>query len=135
MGYQVRKGWPSDGAIDEQVTAATGQTVTDGMFVTIAAGKASVGSYAAAEAAADPLYGFVIGKEDLKGYFVALMSPAIIELDSACYAAGTYTANQALTIKDGKLAPTTEVKEKVVAKVISFDATSGTMLVMFNASH
>ena len=36
--YNVRKGWPSNAAIDEVLKADTGATITDGMIVTVTDG-------------------------------------------------------------------------------------------------
>ena len=49
--YNVRKGWPSNAAIDEVLKADTGATITDGMIVTVTDGKIAPANFTAAAAA------------------------------------------------------------------------------------
>ena len=46
--YNVRKGWPSNAAIDEVLKADTGATITDGMIVTVTDGKIAPANFTAA---------------------------------------------------------------------------------------
>ena len=59
------------------------------------------------------------------------MHQIVIEVDNAHYAADTYAANDALTAKDGKFAKAS-AGEKVLGRVLQYDATSGLMRVMWH---
>ena len=111
--YNVRKGWPSNAAIDEVLKADTGAVISDGMIVTVTDGKIKPASFPAAAQATDP------------------MCACVIEVDNAHYAADTYAANDALTAKDGKFAKAS-AGEKVLGRVLQYDATSGLMRVMWH---
>ena len=69
MSYEIRKGWPSNGALDEVLMAADGATLTDG---TVAVLDTSTGKWKTGALAADdtnrkaPLHAFVIAKEDIR---------------------------------------------------------------------
>lgn len=128
--YQIRKGWPSNGAIDEVLTAAAGETVTDGMIVTVADGQATPANFTAAAAASDPMVAFIIGVEQVRGTLTGLMSQCVIEVDTEHYEAGTYAANDALTAKNGKFAAAGS--SKAIGRVLSYDAASGRMRIMWH---
>jgi hypothetical protein len=128
--YDIRKGWPSNGAIDEVLTAASGQDIKDGMIVTVANGQASTANFTAAASASDPMVAFVIGYEKVKGTYTGLMSQCIIEVDADHYDAGSYAAGDALTAKNGKFAAAGS--SKVVGRVLKFDAASGLMRLMWH---
>ena len=128
--YQIRKGWPSNGAIDEVLTAATGETITDGMIVTVADGKATPANFTSAAADTDPMVAFIIGIEHVRGTHTGLMSQCIIEVDAEHYEAGTYNANDPLTARGGKFAAAGS--SKVIGRVLKYDATSGLMRIMWH---
>lgn len=121
--YNVRKGWPSNAAIDEVLKADTGAVISDGMI--------KPASFTAAAQATDPMCAFVIGHEKVRGTYTGLMHQIVIEVDNAHYAADTYAANDALTAKDGKFAKAS-AGEKVLGRVLQYDATSGLMRVMWH---
>lgn len=127
--YDIRKGWPADAAVDEVLRAASGETIEDGMIVTVANGEASKANFTGAAAATDPMCAFIIGKEDVRGTFTGIMSQCIIEVDADHYAAGTYAAGDALTAKDGKFAAAGS--SKVLGRVLSMDP-SGLMRLMWH---
>lgn len=129
--YNVRKGWPSNAAIDEVLKADTGAEVTDGMIVTVTDGKIKPANFTAAAQATDPMCAFVISHEKVRGTYTGLMHQIVIEVDNAHYAADTYAANDALTAKDGKFAKAS-AGEKVLGRVLKYDATSGLMRVMWH---
>lgn len=124
--YNVRKGWPSNAAIDEVLKADTGAVISDGMIVTVTDGKIKPASFTAAAQATDPMCAFVIGHEKVRGTYTGLMHQIVIEVDNAHYA-----ANDALTAKDGKFAKAS-AGEKVLGRVLQYDATSGRMRVMWH---
>lgn len=129
--YNVRKGWPSNAAIDEVLKADTGAVISDGMIVTVTDGKIKPASFTAAAQATDPMCAFVIGHEKVRGTYTGLMHQIVIEVDNAHYAADTYAANDALTAKDGKFAKAS-AGEKVLGRILQYDATSGLMRVMWH---
>ena len=125
--YDIRKGWPADAAVDEVLVAAPNETITDGMIVTVADGKASKANFTGAAADTDPMCAFIIGYEYVKGTFTGMMSQCIIEVDAQHYAAGTYAAGDYLTAKDGKFAPAGT--SKALGRVLKFE--SGIMRLMW----
>lgn len=132
--YQIRKGWPSNGAIDEVLTPATGEvlgeTVKEGMVVTVVDRKAAPANFTAAAADSDPMCAFTIGIEHVRDTLTGLMSQCVIEVDAEHYEAGTYAPGDALTAKNGKFAAAGS--SKVLGRVLSFDATSGLMRLMWH---
>jgi hypothetical protein len=119
--YQIRKGWPAESAIDEVAKAAAGQTIEEGMIVTLANGEASAANFIDAADPTDGITGFVIAKDDIVGGFTALVSPAVIEVDSAHYAVDTYAPGDHLTAVGGKFAKAAS-GETVIARVLAVDA-------------
>lgn len=132
--YNIRKGWPADSAIDEAVSAATGQTIVDGQIVTVANGQISLANFTAAAAATDGIPGFVIGKENVRNKYTVILSQCVIEIDSDHFATGTYTAGTRLTAANGKFSPVTATGEKAVGRVLAYDATNSKMRVLFFAA-
>lgn len=130
--YNIRKGWPSNAAIDEVLMADTGATVTDGMIVTVTDGKIAPANFTVAEVATDPMCAFIIGHEQVRGTYTGLMHQIVIEIDKDHYAADSYAANDRLTAKDGKFAKVTGTGEKVLGRVLKYDAASGLMRVMWH---
>lgn len=130
--YNIRKGWPSNAAIDEVLMADTGATVTDGMIVTVTDGKIAPANFTAVEVATDPMCAFIIGHEQVRGTYTGLMHQIVIEIDKDHYAADSYAANDRLTAKDGKFAKVTGTGEKVLGRVLKYDAASGLMRVMWH---
>lgn len=131
MSYQVVKGWPSEGALDEVLVPATGVTIAPGSLASLDnAGKAVVADFYAD--ATDRLTYFAIDNDPLNGGLVGLKAGMIIECDADHYEAGTYTPNQAVTAKAGQFAAITTA-EKQVARVISFDAVTGKMRLVWTA--
>jgi len=127
MAYQIVRGWPSAGSLDEPLVAADGVVVEKGSVATLdAAGLAIVADYDALGVNAGDLAFFVIDNDALAKTLVGLKSGMIIECNADHYVASAYTVNQPLTATEGKFAPVTNL-EKVVGKVRSFDAVTGQM--------
>ena len=133
MSYQIRKGWPAQSAIDEALLAADGQKITNGMIVTVSEGKCKVANFTNAASPTDPMTAFVISNEQLRGTFTGIMSQCVIEVDKDHYDVGAYKANDPLTAKAGKFSAAGS--SKVVGRVLSFDAASGIMRIMWFAAH
>ena len=133
MSYQIRKGWPAQAAIDEALIAADGEKIENGMIVTVADGKCKKANFLSAASAADPMTAFVISNEQLRGTYTGIMSQCVIEVDKDHYEAGSYKANDPLTAKNGKFSAAGT--SKVLGRVLSFDAASGIMRLMWYAAH
>ena len=135
MAYQVVKGWPSDGAIDEVITLATAGTVTPGLCGVIdSSGEGLIGAYPTTEGATSiyPAF-FCIDADEVTGKVTGLMSPCVIEMDSDHYAAGAYAPGVKLSLTDGKfsiIAATGDARP-AVASVLAYNATTGKLRVLW----
>lgn len=120
MAFQIVRGWPSAGALDDALVPATAGGVAAGDVVMLDSnGKAVKADLASGSTNA--VY-FAIDTDSLGGKIVALKSGFIVETDSL--EAGTYNVNDVVTAKAGKFAPIS-TGEKPVAKVLSYDAATG----------
>lgn len=129
MSYDIVKGWPSVGALDERLTPAVGVEIKGGQVVELAAD----GTCAPASVGATPgILAFTIDNDTITGGFLGLMNKCIIECDADHYAAGSYSASEAVTAVDGKFSKIT-TDEAPVARVISFDAVTGKMRLLWTA--
>lgn len=135
--YQIRKGWPSNGAIDEvfqagEVNSAPAE-LAEGMIVAVKQGKAVPAvSYAAGTAIG--ALAFVIGHEQARKTWVGLMSQCVIECDADHYdASATYAAGDKVTVTNGKFAAISS-SEEPVGRVLSYDATTGILRVLWYES-
>ncbi|MCB5270513.1 MAG: hypothetical protein LHW56_01555 [Candidatus Cloacimonetes bacterium] len=130
--YQIVKGWPSNAALDENVKAATGQTIVEGQVITKDSdGAAVVASLAAGD---DKTAYFVIGKETLTGTFTGLTGKFIAEVDADHLAAAvsTYAIDELLTATTGKFAALTAgAPEQAIARVVGKDAVNGKLRVIW----
>lgn len=132
MSYQIVKGWPGEGAIDEVIIPATGVTLVGGKIAAIdAAGKATVATYTADGANANLAAAFVMDVDSVTGNLLTIMNSCLIEIDVADMATDTYLANDNLTAALGKFAKTTGA-ERVVGKVRSVNATTGKVRILWN---
>lgn len=115
--YQIRKGWPSNGAIDEVFQADAGEELAEGMIVAVKQHKAEVASSADDSAA----LAFVIGHEQARNTWTGLMSQCVIECDAAHYVdTDTYTAGDKVTVSNGKFALAGS-SAAAVGRVLAFD--------------
>lgn len=121
--YQIRKGWPSNGAIDEVFKAkvdSSGVTaeLSEGMIVTVKQHEAEP----AASAGDDAALAFVIGHEQARGTWTGLLSQCVIECDADHYdASETYAAGDKVTVTSGKFAPAGS-SGVAVGRVLAYDA-------------
>ena len=117
MSYNIRKGWPCDGALDETLMPADDAARKEGIIVSLTAeGKVQVADTVEADG---PLCAFTIGVEKVTGAVTALMNDCIIDLDADHYVAGSYKPNDGLTAATGKFGPAGS--NKVLARVIKFE--------------
>lgn len=131
MAYDIVKGWPSEGALDFTVALNTGQTIGEGVIAMLDGGKASAANYTTAAAVTDKVPGFIIGVDSQSGNRTMLMGAFIVEVDDAHYAADTYAAGDVLTAKAGKFAKPTVTGEHVVGKVLTYNATTKKMRILW----
>lgn len=118
--YQIRKGWPSNGAIDEIFEAAVGTTLAEGMICTIKDKQGTIDG--------DGIPCFVIGHEAARKTWVGLVTNFVVECDAEHYdtmpAAGDYVNHAA-----GKF--TAGSKDSCVGRVLAADAATGHIRVLW----
>lgn len=144
--YQIVKGWPSEGAIDEIFVPATAGAPAEGFVGRVKTdGKAETATYLSNGTDAGLQSFFVIDVDTVKDNVTGLMSKCLIEVDADHYAAASYAAGDALTAAAGKFAKVTEVAAtydegaidvaatatKTVGRVVNVDATTGKMRILF----
>jgi hypothetical protein len=131
--YNVIKGWPSNAALDFTTKPKAGVTVKEGDVVMMGKGAdanvAVAGNFTTAAAVTDNAPAFVIGADSMSGNVTALMGRFIVEIDAVHYAAASYAAGDVLTAKAGKFAKATT--ETVIGKVLTFNATTGIMTILW----
>ena len=134
MSYQIVRGWPSAGALDEPMKAAAGQEVVGGSIVSLDAnGEAVVATFAGDGSDADNLAFFCIDTDPLAGSLVGLTGCLIIECDSEHFdVSGVYAPNVGLTATGGKFA-VAAAGQKVVGRVRSYDAANQKMRLVWAA--
>lgn len=139
--FDVLRGWPREGAIDEtfpaHVTAGTPDALPAGTVVTIQ----SDGSMAAATtpnlSTTDPLPVWVVveGNDDFSGTFlekvVCLRMNAELKLDPANFSAGSYNPGTLLSFSGGKF-EVAATNNQVIGEVISNNTADGTLTIFYN---
>ena len=128
MHYQIRKGWPSEAALDELFPLEAGADIDTLEGKVLKVGETGIAKEAESIAAGD-IYGFCFAAEDVNKKAALLMSDAIIEVDSTLYEAGTYTVGTAVGVKNGKFDSASATY--AVARVINYDAISGKLRLMW----
>ncbi len=124
MSYEIRKGWPSNAALDEPISAVDGTELVDGTVAILdsTTGKWKTGAVNSASGKG-ALHAFIIAKEDLRYTYVGLLSDAIIEVDSDHYTGTTFKAGDPLSAdENGKFVAAGS--NAVIGKVINFDPVS-----------
>lgn len=133
--YNIIKGWPAEGALDVTVRPKTGVTLTPGMVAMFGKGAdanlAVVGNYTTAASATDATPGFVIGADTMSGNLTVLLGSFVVEVDAGHYVAATYAPGDVLTATNGKFSKVTATGESPVGKVLTVDATSGKMRILW----
>lgn len=129
MHYQIRKGWPSEAAIDEIFTVQAGADLAacEGKVLKLAEdGTASV----AESVAAGDVYGFCFAVTPIKNLATVLMSDAVIEVDAELFVPGTYATGTALAVENGLFTAAGE-GAAAVARVIKYDAVAQKLRMMW----
>ena len=127
--YQIRKGWPSNGAIDEVFKAASGVELKEGMIVQLNADHEAI---IASSNDGKGALAFVIGAEAQRKTWTGLLSQCVIECDAEHYEAGTYKAGDYVTVTDGKFSAGS--KDDAVGRVLAYDANTGMLRVLWYES-
>lgn len=135
MAYQIVKGWPSYGAIDEVITADSGVTLTPGTIALYnASGKGIVANYEDTDSGNIGLTaGFVIDYDAVvEGNYTILLSKAVIEVDADHYEAATYAVGDKVTAKGGKFDKVGDADSRTVhGRVLKAPGSDGVMKVLW----
>lgn len=140
--FDVLRGWPREGAIDEafyinQAVPGTDDLLPLGtVFYVNSSGKAQAASSPAALADAIGVWVVVAGNDDFSGQFVGkvvgLRGNAMLRLDPANLNAGTYTPGVPVTFSSGKWQPATVAGNQIIGEVVADNtAVDGTVVVMY----
>lgn len=137
--FDVTRGWPHGGAIDESFPVATGVTVKEGQLAKLnAAGELELVTTIAAEGAATPdkLYLVIQGNDQTDAQFVGkavtLRGDLTIETEKfepAAYAVGDLVTASVGAGTEGYIAPRTVANEQVVGQVQAYDSVAGKLTV------
>lgn len=133
--YNIIKGWPSNGALDFTAAPKVGVALTEGTIAMLGTGAdanlAVLGNFTTAADVGDNVAGFVIGVDTMSGNVTALMGQFILEVDDDHYDAGTYAAGDVLTATAGKFSKATVLGENPVGKILTYNATTGKMTILW----
>ena len=134
MSYQIRKGWPSAGAIDESFEPATATAefakTLKGFVVDLAStGKVGLASYTGGtKTTGIPFFCYDYGT--IPAQALCIKSPCVIECDADHYESGTYNVGGKVTALAGKFKPWTD-GDGEVGTILAFD--NGTLRVLWTA--
>ena len=130
--YQIRKGWPSNGAIDEVFKAASGVELKEGMIVQLNADHEAI---IAASNDGKGALAFVIGAEAQRKTWTGLLSQCVIECDAEHYEEGAYTGGAKVTVANGKFKLSNDsTGADVIGRVLAYDANTGMLRVLWYES-
>lgn len=141
--FDVLRGWPREGAIDETFPAhksgGTLDVLVPGNVVTMdpSDGSMALGTTPVRSAAdAKPTWVVVEGTDDFSGQFVekvvCLRANAMFRLDPANFNSGTYARNTPLTFSAGKWQEAV-TGDQIIGEVVRDDrAVDGTLVVFYH---
>lgn len=141
--FDVLRGWPREGAIDEnftinQTVAGVDDSLPTGMVFTQNAAGFAVAATTPNRAAANGLavYVVVAGTDDFSSQFVhkvvGLRGNATFKLDPSNFNAGVYTPGTKLTFSAGKWQPAV-AGNQIIGEVLQDNtATDGTIVVYYS---
>lgn len=142
--FDVLRGWPREGALDEtfpihETVAGTPDSLVPGMVCEVDATSGGLKASTTPDRTttdAKATWVIVEANDDFSSQFVekavALRSNAMFRLDPANLAAGTYTRGIKLTFDAGKWKPAA-AKDQVIGEVITDDtAVDGTIVVYYD---
>lgn len=142
--FDVLRGWPREGALDEtfpihQTVAGTDDALVPGMVCTVDATSGGLKATTTPNrTSADAVATWIIveANDDFSSQFVkkavGLRANAMFRLDPANLAAGTYTRGVKLSFNAGKWKPAA-ITEQIIGEVIKDDtAVDGTIVVYYD---
>lgn len=122
--FDIVKGWPSEGALDEAFPQADGEDVSVGDIVMIVDGECAAATFDDAGVNVDVPHGIVVDVCPVTSNATVLMSDCIVEIDSDHYAEAVYAHNGFLTAAAGKFTPVT-ADERIVGQMLKMNGTTG----------
>lgn len=140
--FDVLRGWPREGAIDEsfpiyQTVPGTDDSLPLGTVFYLAANGAAAAASTPDRTAANAVSVWVVvaGNDDFSSQFVhkvvGLRGNAMLKLDPANLNAGVYTPGTKLTFSAGKWQPAV-AKDQIIGEVVQDNtATDGTVVVFY----
>lgn len=140
--FDVLRGWPREGAIDEsfgihQTVPGTDDSLPLGTVFKVGTDGLAVAASTVNRSTTEGVATWVVveGNDDFSSQFVkkvvGLRSNAMIQLDPTNLNAGTYTPGVKLTFASGKWQPAV-TNDQVIAEVIKDNtATDGTVIVFY----
>jgi hypothetical protein len=138
--FDVVRGWPHGGAVDESFPVATGVTVKEGELV-ILDSTGAVTHAASVPTEADPaaplkLYLVIQGNDQWDAQFVGkvVVLRGDVTIETEKFVAGAYTPGELVTISvaagsEGYIAQRTVANEQIVGVVEAYDSTAGKLTV------
>lgn len=137
--FDVVRGWPNGGAIDESFPVAAGVTVKEGELVVLdAAGALTHAAAVAVEASVTPdkYYLVIQGNDQTDAQFVgkAVVIRGDLTIETEKFEVNAYAANDLVCVSlgvgtEGHVAPRTVATEQVIGVVEAYDAAAGKLTV------
>lgn len=140
--FDVLRGWPREGAIDEnfgihQTVPGTDDSLPLGTVIEVGTDGLAVAATTPNRSTTNAVATWVVvaGNDDYSSQFVhkvvALRSNAVFQLDPSNFNAGTYTPGTPLTFSAGKWQPAA-ANNQIIGEVLQDKtATDGTIIVMY----
>jgi hypothetical protein len=140
--FDVLRGWPREGAIDEsfvikQTTPGTDDALPLGTVIKVGTDGKAVAATTPNRTTTNPVATWIVvaGNDDFSSQFVhkvvALRSNAVLKLDPANFNAGTYTPSVKLTFSAGKWQVAVATNQIIGEVLVDDTATDGTITVMY----
>lgn len=140
--FDVLRGWPKEGAIDEsfgihQTTPGTDDSLPLGTVITIGTDGLAVAATTPNRSSANSVSTWIVveGNDDFSSQFVrkvvALRANAMFRLDPSNFNAGSYTPSTKLTFSAGKWQVAVATNQLIGEVLQDNTATDGTIVVMY----
>jgi hypothetical protein len=144
--FDVLRGWPREGAIDEsfpiaQTTPGVPDLLPQGSVVRVNSAGAVVAATTPNRVTTNPVSTWVVvaGNDDYSSQFVnkvtALRANAMFKLDPSNFNAGTYTPGAKLTFSAGKWQVAVATNQIIGEVVTDNTATDGTITVFYTGGN
>jgi len=129
MAFKIIKGWPF-GSLELQLYPSADGSTGVGSIATIGATAWALADYAEDGSDAGLQAAFIFDRHDLSGKLLGMVSPAMITIGPAHYAADTYSVGDKLTAAAGKFAKSVG-SQPVIASIMGIDALTTNMTVLW----